>query len=148
MVNKKGEEKLRKLIAEHPDLPIMCLAPSTPCDYDTYYHDVCGASIERMLFPNEVNRMYSFPCKGLPNGLVFSYFGLNPERYYDDIDEVAEEIEDWLWDSECGQFWDKEHQNLKCHDWVTDGWIQTYRPIARMMAEDMPWHEYIVIDCY
>lgn len=27
-------------------------------------------------------------------------------------------------------------------------WVETYRPIARMMAEDMPWHEYIVIDCY
>jgi hypothetical protein len=26
--------------------------------------------------------------------------------------------------------------------------LKLYRPIACMMAEDMPWHEYIVIDCY
>lgn len=124
------------VIAEHPGLPMMCLAPSTPSEYDSYYHDVYGASVERILFPLEVEKLYG------------DTYGINPERYYSDIDEVAEEIEDWLWDSECGQFWDSEHQNLKCYDWVTDGWIQTYRPIARMMAEDMPWHEYIVIDCY
>lgn len=148
MVNKKGEEQLRKLIAEHPDLPIMCLAPSTPCDYSTYYHDVCGASIERMLFPNEVNRMYPVPCKGLPNGLAFKYFGLNPERYYDDIDEVAAEIEDWLWDNTDGETKGKWPDAYEMHA-VYDmrAWVEVYRPIARMMAEDMPWHEYIVIDC-
>ena len=128
--------KVAQVIAEHPDLPMMCLAPSTPSDYSTYYHDVCGASVQKMLFPLEVEDLYGHT------------YGINPERYFSDVDEVAEEIEDWLWDSECGQFWDSEHQNLKCYDWVTDGWVQTYRPIARMMAEDMPWHEYIVIDCY
>lgn len=127
---------MAQVIAEHPGLPMMCLAPSTPSEYDSYYHDVYGASVERILFPLEVEKLYG------------DTYGINPERYYSDVDEVAEEIEDWLWDSECGQFWDSEHQNLKCHDWVTDGWVQTYRPIARMMAEDMPWHEYIVIDCY
>ena len=128
--------KVAQVIAEHPDLPMMCLAPSTPSDYDSYYHDVCGASVQRILLPLEVEDLYGHT------------YGINPERYFSDVDEVAEEIEDWLWDSECGQFWDSEHQNLKCYDWVTDGWVQTYRPIARMMAEDMPWHEYIVIDCY
>jgi hypothetical protein len=128
--------KVTQVIAEHPDLPMICLAPSTPSDYDSYYHDVCGASVQRMLFPLEVEKLYG------------DTYGIETERYFNDVDEVAEEIEDWLWDSKCGQFWDNEHQNLKCHDWVTDGWIQTYRPIARMMAEDMPWHEYIVIDCY
>jgi len=134
--NEERAAKVALVIAEHPGLPMMCLAPSTPSEYDSYYHDVYGASVERILFPLEVEKLYG------------DTYGINPERYYSDIDEVAEEIEDWLWDSECGQFWDKEHQNMKCHDWVTDGWVQTYRPIARMMAEDMPWHEYIVIDCY
>lgn len=128
--------KVAQVIAEHPDLPMMCLAPSTPSDYDSYYHDVYGASVQRILFPLEVEKLYG------------DTYGIETERYFNDVDEVAEEIEDWLWDSECGQFWDSEHQNLKCYDWVTDGWVQTYRPIARMMAEDMPWHEYIVIDCY
>ena len=128
--------RVAQVIAEHQDLPMMCLAPSTPSDYDSYYHDVCGASVQKMLFPLEVEKLYG------------DTYGINTERYFSDVDEVAEEIEDWLWDSECGQFWDSEHQNLKCYDWVTDGWVQTYRPIAHMMAEDMPWHEYIVIDCY
>lgn len=129
-------KEILEVISHYPNLPVMVLAPSTPSDYSTYYHDVYGASVERILFPLEVEKLYG------------DTYGINPERYYSDVDEVAEEIEDWLWDSECGQFWDSEHQNLKCHDWVTDGWVQTYRPIARMMAEDMPWHEYIVIDCY
>ena len=134
--NEERAAKVAQVIAEHPGLPMMCLAPSTPSEYDSYYHDVYGASVQRMLFPLEVEKLYG------------DTYGINPERYFSDVDEVAEEVEDWLWDSECGQFWDKEHQNLKCHDWVTDGWVQTYRPIARMMAEDMPWHKYIVIDCY
>lgn len=129
-------KEILEVISHYPNLPVMVLAPSTPFDYSTYYHDAYGASVQRMLFPLEVEKLYG------------DTYGINPECYYSDVDEVAEEIEDWLWDSECGQFWDKEHQNLKCHDWVTDGWVQTYRPIARMMAEDMPWHEYIVIDCY
>ena len=134
--NLERATKVAQVIAEHPDLPMMCLAPSTPSDYDSYYHDVYGASVQRILFPLEVEKLYG------------DTYGIETERYFNDVDEVAEEIEDWLWDSECGQFWDSEHQNLKCYDWVTDGWVQTYRPIARMMAEDMPWHEYIVIDCF
>lgn len=134
--NLERATKVAQVIAEHPDLPMMCLAPSTPSDYDSYYHDVYGASVQRILFPLEVEKLYG------------DTYGIETERYFNDVDEVAEEIEDWLWDSECGQFWDSEHQNLKCYDWVTDGWVQTYRPIARMMAEDMPWHDYIVIDCY
>ena len=134
--NLERAAKVAQVIAEHPGLPMMCLAPSTPSDYDSYYHDVCGASVQKMLFPLEVEKLYG------------DTYGIETERYFNDVDEVADEIEDWLWDSECGQFWDSEHQKLKCYDWVTDGWVQTYRPIARMMAEDMPWHDYIVIDCY
>ena len=125
--------KVAQVIAEHPDLPMMCLAclaPSTPSDYDSYYHDVCGASVQRMLFPLEVEKLYG------------DTYGVETERYFDDVDEVAEEIEDWLWDNKAGT---KGSKKVPCD---TESWIKTYRPIARMMAEDMPWHEYIVIDCY
>ena len=121
--------KVAQVIAEHPDLPMMCLAPSTPSDYDSYYHDVCGASVQRMLFPLEVEKLYG------------DTYGIETERYFDDVDEVAEEIEDWLWDSSS-----YGNGAGTISDFAT--WIPIYRPIARMMAEDMPWHECIVIDCY
>jgi hypothetical protein len=121
--------KVAQVIAEHPGLPMLCLAPSTPCDYDTYYHDVWGASVQRMLLPREVEKLYG------------STYGLNPERYYSDLDDVAEDIEDWLWDS-------SSYGNGVGTISEVATWVPIYRPIARMMAEDMPWHEYIVIDCY
>lgn len=121
--------KVARVIAEHPDLPMICLAPSTPSDYDSYYHDVYGASVQRMLFPLEVEKLYG------------ETYGINPERYFSDVDEVAEEIEDWLWDSSSYG----NGAGTIC-DFIT--WVPIYRPIARMMAEDMPWHDYIVIDCY
>lgn len=123
--------KVAQVIAEHPDLPMMCLAPSTPCEFDTYYHDVYGASVESILQPSEVEKAYG------------SLYGLNPERYYSDIDDAAEEIEDWLWDST-----DVGAKEYRREAYDMQAWIEAYRPIARMMAEDMPWHEYIVIDCF
>lgn len=121
--------KVAQVIAEHPDLPMMCLAPSTPSDYESYYHDVYGASVQSILFPLEVEKLYG------------DTYGIETERYFSDVDEVAEEIEDWLWDSSS-----YGNGAGTIDDFAT--WVPIYRPIARMMAEDMPWHEYIVIDCY
>jgi hypothetical protein len=129
-IEKQGLEraaKVAQVIAEHPDLPMLCLAPSTPSDYSTYYHDVMGAEVEQMLFPNEVAELYG------------DFYGLDCDRYYDDVDDVSERIEDyWLWDNDHGR-------PMECLD--DDDWHKVYGPIADMMAEDMPWHEYIVIDC-
>lgn len=126
---KERQKEIRRIIAENPELPIMVLAPSTPSDYSSYYHDVYGASVQRMLFPLEVEKLYG------------DTYGIETERYFNDVDEVAEEIEDWLWDS-------SSYGNGvgTISDFAT--WVPIYRPIARMMAEDMPWHEYVVIDCY
>jgi hypothetical protein len=56
------------------------------------------------------------------------------------VDDVSERIEDyWLWNNDHGR-------PMECFD--DDDWHKVYGPIADMMAEDMPWHEYIVIDCY
>lgn len=60
-IDRQGLEraaKVAQVIAEHPDLPMMCLAPSTPSDYSSYYHDVYGASVQRILFPLEVEKLY------------------------------------------------------------------------------------------
>lgn len=120
--------KVAQVIAEHPDLPMICLAPSTPSDYSSYYHDVYGASVQKMLFPNEVAELYG------------DFYGLDYDRYYDDVDDVSERIEDyWLWDNDHGKPMEQTDDNE---------WVKVYEPIANMMAEDMPWHEYIVIDCY
>lgn len=124
----KREAKVAQVIAEHPELPMICLAPSTPSDYDSWYHDVLGAEVKQMLFPNEVAELYG------------DFFGLDCDRYYDDADDVAERIEDyWLWDNDHGK---------PMEQFDDDEWAKTYRPIAEMMVADMPWHEYIVIDCY
>lgn len=134
-IDKLGLEraaKVARVIAEHPDLPMLCLAPSTPSDYDSWYHDVCGAEVKRMLFPNEVAELYG------------DFYGLDCDRYYDDPDEVSERIEDyWLWGNDHGSALHGFGANS-----LSDLWIQVYRPIAEMMVEDMPWHEYIVIDCF
>ena len=120
--------KVAQVIAEHPNLPMICLAPSTPSEFDSYYHDVFGAKVCKMLFPNEVAELYG------------DFYGLNCDRYYDDPDEVSERIEDyWLWDNDHGK-------PMEQHD--NGEWHRVYQPIADMMAEDMPWHDYIIIYCY
>lgn len=124
-------EEILGVISHYPNLPVMVLAPSTPSDYSTYYHDVYGASVQRILFPLEVEKLYG------------DTYGIETERYFNDVDEVAEEIEDWLWDSTDIGTKENRPEAYDMH-----AWVETYRPIARMMAEDMPWHEYIVIDCY
>jgi hypothetical protein len=90
-----------------------------------------------MLFPLELEKLYG------------DTYGVNPERYYSDVDEVADEIEGWLWDNEHGHEFMGEWQDpFGGKHYVYDEWSAVYAPIARMMAEDMPWHEYIVIDCF
>lgn len=100
-IDKQGIEranKVARVIAEHPGLPMICLAPSTPSDYDSWYHDVFGAEVKKMLFPNEVAELYG------------DFFGLDCDRYYDDADDVAERIEDyWLWDNGHGKPMEQFH---------------------------------------
>ena len=124
-------DRIMLTIVEHPGLPVKILAPSTPCDNDTYWHNATGVSVRKLLSGAEVNRLYG------------STYGLGLERVYDDVDEVAEEIEDWLWESTDAGAIALRPEAFDCNEWV-----KVYRPVADMMAEDMPWHDYIVIDCY
>lgn len=138
--------KVAQVIAEHPGLPMMCLAPSTPCDYDSYYHDVCGASVEYILKPREVERKYD------------TYCGLNDEKYYTDESDAAEDVSQWLFEL----WWDtaQEHGFTKgIWEGIPSDMLTEFcgaernlgdfcDDVADALVGDMPWHEYVVIDCY
>lgn len=141
--------KVAQVIAEHPDLPMMCLAPSTPSDYDTYYHDVCDAKVTGILKPDDVKRRYS------------GYCGLNCERYYWNDDDAAEDVAEWLfelWYDEAQRHGMGKYESATTipDDILTwfigadDGYsaYDLAENVAWKLVEDMPWREYIVIDCF
>lgn len=121
--------KVLDVLLRHPELPIMLLTPNGDGEYDTYYHEGIEASVEHLLRASEVDKLYG------------DTFGLDYMKIYDDISDVAECIEDvWLWDNTY------TGANAYCQDaYDVDAWIKVYRPIARMMAEDMPWKDYVII---
>lgn len=129
-------DKVRSVIAESTELPIILITSDYGGEYDSYYHDIDDIYVTSLLFPHEVERMYG------------DTFGLDEGKYYDDIDDVSEMVENyWLWDNGHG-FHSKTvrigQTSFGASTAVRD-WIETYRPIARMIAEDMPWHKYVVI---
>lgn len=145
--------KVAKVIAEHPDLPMVCLAPSTPSDYDTYWHSIVGARTARLLYPDEV--------QGVNQS---NYWGLNSERIYSDESDAVEDVAGWLFDN----WWDHAQihgMRYERHGEAPDDVLTKYcgydydykhkvsidrmaEVLAFELVEDMPWHEYIVIDCY
>ena len=154
-INKQRLEratKVAQVIAKHPDLPIKVLAPSTPSDYDTYWHDVTGARVAWLLCQDEV--------QGTD---LSNYCGLNCERIYSDRTDTVDDVADWLFD----KWWEHAQtcgMRYECNDESPDyvltefcGYKYDYEhnvSISRMtemlafeLVEDMPWHEYIVIDC-
>jgi len=126
----KCHQKLRDVIAANPDLPIIVLSHEVGGDYDSYYQDVTDVSVEDLVFPNEVESLYG------------DTYGLNPERFYADVDEVQDDIEGWLYDNDHGsEFYKGAGFANQYFDWV-----KVYGPIAKMMAKEMPSHKYIVIE--
>lgn len=133
----KHVPELLAALMEHPDLPVIVLAPSTPSDFSTYYHHLWRVYTERLLFPQEVEELYG------------GYFGLSDERYYSDECEVQEAVECYLWDEQQATYDPKTKSWLPgraAEQMDEDEWGEVYRPIAAMMVDDMPWHEYVVID--
>ena len=145
-MGKRDEAKLRKLIAENPTLPIMCLAPSTPSDYDSWYHLVCGASVESILMPDDVAKKYKDAC------------GLNYEKFYNDEDDAVEDVAEALFD-----IWYDEalRHGMEATSWaeIPSDKLTSFcgaeanvgdfsEDVARAMVQDMPWHDYIIIDCF
>lgn len=123
------DNELREVLTENPDLPILVLSNDIGGGFDNYYHFVTDTHVEDMLFPDEVEKLYG------------DTYGLNPERWYSDLNEAQEDIEGWLWDFDHGSEYTKENgpQNQYFE------WVKVYGQIAWMMAEDMPTHKYIVI---
>ena len=142
--------KVAQIIAEHPDLPMMCLAPSTPCDFDSYYHEVCGASVDSILKPYEVERKYG------------TYCGLSDEKYYTDETDAMEDVAEWLFESwydvavrygmNNGPLGLVESNDDRLTEFIGADNSYTAADLSENVAwkivEDMPWHDYIVIDCY
>ena len=144
-------EKIAKVIADNPGVPIMCLAPSTPSDYDTYYHDACSASVDWILKPFEVEKTCGHT------------FGLNGERYYSDETDAMEDVAEWLFEG----WWDEAMlhgmKGGNRSDWTVSnddiltefcGETDAYsmydlsENVAWKIVEDLPWRKYIIIDCY
>lgn len=144
----RGETELRKAMAEHPDLPLMANCPSLPSDYDNYWLDVVGVRIESILKPAEVNRQWG------------DYFGLADDRYYWDDDDAIDAVSDWLFN---GWYDEARIHGMAYYPWrthdpspsdvLTDfcgaesdiGYFAD--SLARSLVREMPWQDYIVIDC-
>lgn len=153
-------EQIAKVIAGHPGLPVKVLAPSTPSDFSTYWHDAYGASIEWLLYPTEVQGDYWKDRSHWER----HYVGLNDEKIYSDEDDAVDDVSEWLF----GVWYDEAHKHgmgqLESATTIPDDLLTTfcgfnygYSPfsmadmcdeVARAMVRDMPWHETIVIDCY
>lgn len=139
-----------QVIAEHPNTPMLCLAPSTTTDYDTYYHDVARADVQHILKPHEVNRKYG------------TYCGLSDGKYYDDETDAMEDVAEWLFEGwydvavrhgmSNGSLGLTESNDDRLTCFIGADASYTAYDLAENVAweivEDMPWHEYIVIDCY
>lgn len=150
--------KVAQVIAENPDLPIKVLAPSTPSDYDTYWHDVTDASVAWLLYPDEVQG-------NALNSDMRRYVGLNYERIYSDEDDAVEDVSGWIFERwfdfarDNGMRYESDYRNKAMDDALTEfcGYEYDYEhnvsidcmaeALASKLVEDMPWHEYIVIDC-
>lgn len=150
--------EIRQLVEEHPDLPVMVLAPSTTCEFDSYWHDATGARIAWLLYPTEV--------QGEDWHDSSRYVGLSYERFYSDEDEAIEDVSDCLWDvwlntatahgmyAFAGETFD-EPRTASPDDVLTtfcgydlgESLADMCDDVAREMVRAMPWHETIVIDC-
>lgn len=150
-MSRKGDEQLRSLMAEHPDLPMMVNSPSLPSDYDTYYLDVCSARVDCILKPDDVEKRYG------------DYHGLNCEKYYNDEDDAVEDVSEWLFEIWFDKAWlygmsfasTKANDDILTefcgyeYDYGNDVSIATMADnVARAIVQDMPWQDYIVIECY
>ena len=143
-MTERGDMKLRKLMAEHPDMPLMANCPALPSDYDHYWLDVCGASIETILKPGDVERQYG-DC-----------LGLNDEKYYWDEDDAVEDVTECLF--ECWFDLALRHGMPYEYRDIPDDALTEFcgaelsigdlsEDVARAIVDDMPWQDCIVIDC-
>lgn len=116
------------------DMPVLVMAPSdgNP-DFCTTVWAGVDVRVETMLLPRDVERLYD----GVPfHGWTLGTMGLDEDKYYEDEQEAAGDILDFLWDSECGTDLDRD----------SGEWSRAYEPIAEMICDELPWREVLVID--
>ena len=122
-----------KVLSAHPDLPVILLTDDLGDMYDCHYSECRGATVERLLFADDVVETYGAP------------FGLEPGRVYDDESDVAERIVgSYLWDGLHGTDLCPAYSG-ESHREVNDNWIEVYDEVADAMAADMPWRDFVVI---
>ena len=141
-----AQAQLRKLMTEHPDLPVICLAEGPDYDaYNSYYCSVSNAHIERLLWTRDVSE---------------KWIRLPHQLYYDEEDAI-EDVADGLitqWANhareEGGMVMRKELNPARfltrfcgfdCNGY-TLGYMAT--DMAERIVPTFPWKDYIVIDCY
>lgn len=146
-VNAMKAAKLSEVIAERPDIPVICLAPSR-------FMYATGARVEWLLDPWEAQ------------GSAYDaerYVGLDYERVYSNEDDAVEDVSEWLFEN----WWDcaiRHGMHESCRGEAPDdvltefcGYEYSYPgnsianmcdDVARAIVRDMPWHEYVSIDCY
>lgn len=144
-MRERTTEVLRTLLNEYPDTPVRILAPSTPSDYDTYWHDFDEARMGCILEPEDVEREYG------------GYLGLNCEKFYDDEDDAIEDVtesivEGWYYTAidhgmrpDEGDSWDEAVAKFCGYDPKEFKSFMVRELIGRLVNE-LPWREYIVID--
>lgn len=143
---KDAQAQLRRLMEDHPEMPVICLANGVDSDeYCSYYCEVHVAHVERLLFTRDVSE---------------KWIRLPHQLYYDEEDAI-EDVADGLitqWANyareEGGMVMWRE---LNPARFLTsfcgfDGSGYTLGYMATDMAERivpmLPWEDYIVIDCY
>lgn len=127
-MGKDANAKLRKVLNDNPDLPVILLTENGPDDYYSYYHEGIEASVTELLFGSDVPNM-----------------GLDECRIYDDSDDVAEHIAESLYESWSDlAMWYRFATDLdELLGFDAADFADT---LADAIARDgMPWEKYVLV---
>ncbi len=115
------------------DMPVIMATSDDDPDFGTTYWPNVSVRVERMLVPADVEEEYG---DVLFHGWTLDTMGLRDDKYYTDEFEAADDICDYLSDSDCGADIDRGN----------GAWQRVYGPIAEMICAELPWKEVLVID--
>lgn len=139
-LNRQSAERVRAVLEQNPELPMITITENGPDDYAWYYHEGVEASVDWLLFGEF--------CKDVP--------GIQYDKIYNDEDEVQNEIAEGLFES----WWDcaVEHgmpNRVRIEDAPSDlltdfcdaesnlgDFADT---LARAISESLPWGKWVVV---
>lgn len=139
-LNRKSAERVRAVLEQNPELPMITITENGPDDYAWYYHKGVEASVDWLLFGEF--------CEDVP--------GVQFDKIYSDEGEVECEVSEGLFES----WWDcaVEHGmsgKLGLND-VPSGVLSDFcgvevdmgdfaDTLARAITESLPWSKWVVI---